>query len=95
MIRRKYGNRPALYLPDVGEVVLARRSAVDVFVKAVILGIDQRRDGDLKIKVQWLGDDPKAGIAGLPIKAGSVGWVVAKPGGWPPMIKQITKDQPG
>lgn len=96
MIIRAYAGLPTTYAPDVGEIVEARRSASERFTRAVVLDVKRRPDGRVRVKVQWLGDDPTAGVTGnFPIKANTVGWVIFKRGpGEPPMIRQIDKGSP-
>lgn len=81
MIIKKYGDLPTAYAPDVGEVIYARRTPVDKWVKAVVLMAHRNRAGNLRIKVQWLGDDPDAGAPTryrprVEIRAGEHAWVV-------------------
>jgi len=90
MIIRAYDNLPITYAPDIGEVVGARRTRVEPFLRAVVLMVKRRRDGALRIKVQWLESDDGAGWdPPSPIVAGSVGWVVHPTDPTePPMIRQ-------
>jgi hypothetical protein len=63
---------------------------------AVVLLAKRRRDGAVRIKVQWLESNEKAGVYGShPIVAGQVGWVIheQKPGA-PQLIKQIDRGAP-
>jgi hypothetical protein len=100
MIIRGYKGIPTTYAPDVGEVVWARRTPVESWVRAAILTIRRNSKGDLKFTVWWLEDDPDAGSGhegrgSKPIKAHTRGWIEVKRGpGVPPLIKQITKDTP-
>lgn len=96
MIIRKYRELPALYLPDVGEIVLARRSGADKYVKAVILTKPRRiPGGKVKFKVQWLESDRSTGGEGRePIIQGEVGWIETGADDWPLKVKQINKGQP-
>ena len=94
MIIRKYGDMPVTYAPDVGEVVMARRSPAGKFVKAVVLKAQRRGDGQLRVKVQWLGSDPAPVTTEAitnPIVEGSTGIVIHPLDGRPPLIKQIPK----
>lgn len=81
MIIKQYAGLPITYAPDIGEVLLARRTPADKFVRAVALDVKRRRDGAVRVKVQWLEDDSNAGLEDynqpkVPITAGTVGWVV-------------------
>jgi hypothetical protein len=83
MIIRAYGKHPVTYAPDVGEVIWARRTPADKWVRAVVLHGKRNRAGDLRIKVEWLEDDPDAGAPErdrpkAPIVAGTPGWLVIK-----------------
>jgi hypothetical protein len=95
MIIKAYDGLPRTYAPDVGEVVLARRTKVEAFLRAVVLMVKRRRDGAVRIKVQWLDSDPEAGAwVHSPIVAGTVGWVVETMDPTEPrMVQQITRGQ--
>lgn len=94
---KKYGEFPPVYAPSAGEVLLARRSASDKWVRAVVLDARRNRAGGVRIKLQWLESDPNAlcGAPGreAPLEAGNVGWVVARDG-MPPLIKYISEGAP-
>jgi hypothetical protein len=99
MIIRQYGDLPTTYAPDIGEVVLARRVPAEPFLRAVVIHVKRRRDGALRIKVQWLDSLEDAGVwKESPIVAGGIGWVVqATTPDVPRLIKQIprgTRAQP-
>lgn len=100
MIIRGYAGIPMSYAPDVGEVVLARRTPVDPFVRAVVVRVRRNRARNLKITVIWLEDDPNAGTdwsgrGKRPIKAHQFGWIEVRQGrGVPPLIKQISRGAP-
>lgn len=94
MIIKPYGGLPRMYAPDVGEVVLARRSASDKFVRAVVLGAHRNRAGHLRVKLHWLESDPNAGRTDYrrlkPLVAGTTHAVVLVPD-MPPLIRQINR----
>lgn len=97
-IIRAYAGLPTTYAPDVGEVVQARRSASDQWTRAVVLDYRRRRDGSLRVKVQWIEDDQGAGIpdriggARQPVVAGTVGWIVARQDPTePPLVRQLDR----
>jgi hypothetical protein len=74
---RKYAQHPPVFVPDPGEVIHARRSIVDdQFTKAVVTQARRQRDGQIKLTVYWLEDDPKAET---PIRKGEPGWIVFHP----------------
>lgn len=92
MIIRQYGDYPITYVPDIGEVLYARRTKIEPFLKAIVLLARRRRDGAIRIKVQWLESNPDAGAwVESPIVAGTVGWVVSGLPGAPRMIMQIDR----
>ncbi len=85
MIIQKYGDIPATYAPDIGEVVLARLKAADPWRHAIVLAVPRRYGDRLKLKIQWWDPDTR--------ELGDFAWPLVDPKGWPPMIKQITKGQ--
>lgn len=97
MIIRAYGDLPATYAPDIGEVILARRTPADRWLRAVVLTAKRNRAGDVRLKIQWLEDDPHAGAPKpgkpkVPIVAGSPGWVIDKRDPTEPrLIQQIDR----
>ena len=101
MIIRGYGGIPLTYAPDVGEVVWARRTPVERWVRAAVLTVRRNKAGNLKITVWWLEDDPDAGSGyegkgSKPIRANTRGWIEIRRGpGVPPLIRQIDGGAPG
>jgi hypothetical protein len=93
MIIRKYHDLPMALTPAIGEVVDARRSTADGWTRAIVVKMSRDRDGDLKFTVYWMADDPKAGDGSKPIRAFSTGYIRAAKGAWPPLIRQISRDQ--
>lgn len=100
MIIKPYGDIPRTYAPDIGEVIQARRTAGDRFVRAVVLNVRRFGAEKLQLRVQWLEDDPHAGVAGhpldtktgerVPIVAHTIGWVTQRlEEGAPPLIRQV------
>jgi hypothetical protein len=100
MIIRGYRGVPLTYTPDEGEIVLARRTPIDRWVRAAVIYVRRNSLGNLKITVWWLEDDPMAGPQDegsepTPIKANTKGWVeVRRIPGAPPLIKQIPRGAP-
>lgn len=87
MIIRPYAGLPRLYSPDLGEVVEARKSKINSFTKAVVVVAQRNRDGNLRLRVQWLEDNPAEGI-----KANTPGWLVVVTGDeGPALVRQIDK----
>jgi len=72
MIIRKYGDRPQVFVPDIGEVIQGRVARDDALTSAVVTNAYRRRNGMIKLTVQWLADDPDAST---PITAGQKGWI--------------------
>lgn len=97
MIIRQYGHLPTTYAPDIGEVVQARRTPGDPLLRAVVLDVKRRRDGALRVKLQWLESNPNAGVlAPSPISEGDRGWVVDhRTPGDPPLIQQVDQGAAG
>ena len=93
MIIRKRLDIPVSYTPDVGEVVDARRSTADTWTRAVILRVRRMRGDHFKFWVYWLEDNPRAGAGDKPIAGGTEGYIRTAEGGWPPLIRQISRDQ--
>lgn len=84
MIIKKYGEFPRTYAPDGGEVLEARLSVSDPWVRAVVTDVRRARDGALRIKFVWL-----ATQAGCTAVQGAVGRVYWHPVEGPPLIRQI------
>lgn len=93
MIIRRYRDLPTVYVPDVGEVVEARRSVADVWTRAYVIRVQRLRGGTLKFTICWLADNPKAGDGTSPIVAHTLGYVKCPPDDWSPLIRQISRDQ--
>lgn len=52
---RKYGRLPGLYVPDVGEVVIASRSTSGPWARAVVTSVYRCKGGErVRIGFQWL-----------------------------------------
>lgn len=92
MLIKKYGEFAAIYAPDVGEVVHARRSIAHNYTRAVVLRVRRVGDGVLEVRVQWLADDPATGSSRTkPVMAGDTDLLTTRVDGYPPaLIRQIT-----
>ena len=89
---RKYGEYPQVLVPDIGEIVEARRSMAESFIKAVVIKHRRIRSGKIRTTVEWLEDDPHAGTNyPAPISVGDTGRVVFEPDRMDLMIRQITR----
>lgn len=56
MYIRRYADLPGLYVPDVGEVVIASRSASGPWVPAVVTLVQRRLRNTVRINFEWLED---------------------------------------
>lgn len=60
-IIRKYGQYPQVFVPNLGEMVWARKVPGDKWCKAVVIIKPWRtRGGEVRLKVEWREDDPNA-----------------------------------
>jgi hypothetical protein len=90
MMIRKYAQHPAVFVPDLGEVIHARRSVVDdQFTKAVVTHVRRQSDGRIKLSVYWMEDDPKAET---PIRKNEPGWIVFHPRAIDSVVRQESMD---
>ena len=80
-----------MYVPDVGEVVDARRSVADVWTRAYVVRVRRMRGRVMKFTICWLGDNPEAGDKTHPIKAHTIGCVYCPLEGWPLLVRQISR----
>lgn len=89
MIIRKYGDRPQVMVPDIGEVIHGRRTKADPFTRAVVTWARRKRSGMIELRVHWLADCPTAGADGTaPIVAGETGWIEFWPADMWMLIRQ-------
>lgn len=102
VIIKAYGGRPAQYAPDPGEIILARRAAVDKFTLAVVEKAWRNRDGHLRLRIVWLDNDPDAYVnddpyrpgARLKVETGERCWLILRnKWGVSPLVRQIDADQ--
>jgi hypothetical protein len=54
---RRYGQFPAMFVPDQGETVLASHSPAGPFTRAVVLSVHRAADDFIRVSVQWI-DEP-------------------------------------
>lgn len=97
MYIRPYADLPGMYAPDIGEVLLGRRTPADRWTRAVVLDVRRTRAALLRVKVQWMEDNPDAGAPEhgrpkQPIVAGTPGVLVYDPD-LPLLVKRIDRDQ--
>jgi hypothetical protein len=55
---RRYGEFPAMFVPDQGEIVLASHSPAGPFARAVVLSVHRAADDFIRVSLQWP-DDPE------------------------------------
>lgn len=90
MIIRKYAQYPMLLVPDVGEIVMARPTRMDPWLKAVIVHVRRRKNGNVSFTLWWLEDYPRPAKSGEPpIKAGQRGWITIHPDRIGQVIRQL------
>ncbi len=75
---------PDTYIPSTGEVVYARRSASDRYLRASVWKVWPEHLGVIKVGVVWLEDDL---TLDPPLLKATKGWLRARP--WPPLIKKV------
>jgi hypothetical protein len=97
MFFKAYGGLPITYAPDIGEVLYARRTPADRWTLAVVLSARRNRAGHVRLKVQWLEDNPDAGSVRsdyprVPIKAHTTGVLVLDPGKHA-LVRQVDRDR--
>ncbi len=98
MFIRSYGNLPMMYAPDIGQVLEARRTAVDDWTRAAVVKAHRNRDGHLQVMVQWLEDNDQAGAPDrgqprVPIVAMTKDSLVLQEG-MPPLLRALDGDMP-
>lgn len=86
---RRYREHPSVFVPDIGEVIRARRSAVDPFLRAVVVRVRRLREGHIRLTVEWLESDPGAGATKpSPVVAGELGRITFPPERMALLIRQ-------
>lgn len=61
------------YLPEKGEIIWARRTPVDRYLRAVVKVAWKQRDGCTKIHIVWLESDP---VPTPPVVMATDDWLV-------------------
>lgn len=90
MIIREYGEFPMAFIPDIGEVIYARRSVARPWTKAAMVRKGSRgKDGKLRIQIQWLDDNPDAGTAKSPVVKWGIEWMAVPLERQRDLIRQI------
>lgn len=86
MIIRKYRDIPAYWGPVRGEVIDARLSIANPWVRAVVTRVSRNRARMIRIDFVWLAgcDGP-----GSPVVEGTKGHVTVGQDGRPPLIRRV------
>jgi hypothetical protein len=87
MIKR-YGELPAVFVPDEGEVVIASRSPAGPFLRAAITKVRRARDGFIRVDFVWLEAAPYQ-HNGKPISPGDKGHVYVRRDDRVPLIRRV------
>lgn len=87
MIRR-YGELPALFVPDVGEVVRASQSPAGPFTRAVVIAVRRTAGTAIRVGVEWL-EDASASSKGTPVRKGTKGSIYISSDDAVPLIRRV------
>jgi hypothetical protein len=90
---RRYGEFPAMFVPDEGEVVLAARSPAGPFVRAVVVKVRRSADDFIRVDLVWLENCPVT-PTGKPVHAGDKGNVYVRRDDRIPLVRRIPAGQP-
>jgi len=85
---RRYGELPAMFVPDVGEVVLASRSPAGPYLRAVILSARRRASGRIRVDFVWL-ESANVAAWDTPAVAGAKGNVEIREDDPTPLIRRV------
>jgi len=85
---RRYGEFPAMFVPDEGEVVLAARSPAGPFLRAAVLGVRRAADDFIRVNLMWLEAHEATATAG-PISPGDRGRVYVRRDDRVPLIRRV------
>lgn len=87
---RRYGDWPAFFVPDEGEVVLAARSPSGPFLKAVVWKVRRVSRGMTRVDFLWMEDESRT-VSGVPAVSGGKGHVEIREDDRVPLIRRIPK----
>lgn len=87
MIRR-YGQFPALFVPDEGEVVLAARSPAGPYLKAAVTRVRRRVRDYIRVDFVWL-ENAAASPEGTGHRAGEKGYAYIRRDDPVPLIRRV------
>lgn len=85
---RRYGEFPAMFVPDVGEVVRAARSPAGPFLLAVVTSVHRADQDFIRVGVEWL-EDGGASPTGKPVRRNDKGSVYVRRDDRIPLIRRI------
>lgn len=85
---RRYGEFPAMFVPDVGEVVRAALSPAGPYVRAVVTSVHRADRDFIRVGVQWL-EDGGASPGAKPVRKGIKGSVYIRRDDRIPLIRRI------
>jgi hypothetical protein len=89
---RKYKDHPSVFVPDIGEVVRARRSPGDPFLSAIVVRVRRLRDGHIRVTVEWQESYEDAGATKpSPVVAGELGRITFPPERMALLIRQDSR----
>jgi hypothetical protein len=91
MIRR-YGEFPAVFVPDEGEVVLASRSAVGPYLRAAVTRVRRRRGDFVRVDFVWL-ESASVTPSGSGHRVGEKGHVFIHRDDQVPLIRRLPADR--
>lgn len=91
MIRR-YGQFPAVFVPDEGEVVLAARSTAGPFLRAAVTSVRRSADDYIRIDFVWL-EGSLASTSGTGHAVGDKGNVYIRRDDTIPLVRRIPADR--
>lgn len=87
MIRR-YGDLPAVFVPDEGEVVLASRSPAGPYLRVAVVKVRRRYEGFFRVDYVYLEDHP-ASPTGTGHRVGDKGYAYIRKDDRIPLIRRI------
>jgi hypothetical protein len=91
MLIRRYGDLPAMFVPDEGEVVLASRSIAGPFLRAVVIRVRRRKSGAVRIDFEWMDDYDGPTPWGGRVARGAKGNVYVSADDAVPLIRRLPK----
>jgi hypothetical protein len=87
-IIRRYGDLPAVFVPDEGEVVIAARSPAGPYLRAAVTKVRRRLEGYVRVDFVWL-EDAVTSPTGTGCRTGEKGHVDIHRQDPTPLIKRL------